>query len=124
MSITGEEGGVPTRIGASIGDLAAGLFASIAILSALMVVRREGKGQKIDIAMLDTQVALLENAIARYTVTGEVPRPLGNRHPSISPFSSFSARDGHLIIAAGNDRLWARLCQVLELPGLVEDERF
>ncbi len=124
MSITGEEGGVPTRIGASIGDLAAGLFAAIAILSALMVVRREGKGQKIDIAMLDTQVALLENAIARYTVTGEVPRPLGNRHPSISPFSSFSARDGHLIIAAGNDRLWARLCQVLELPGLVEDERF
>ncbi len=124
MSITGEEEGVPTRVGASIGDIAAGLFTTIAILSALLVARSKGKGQKIDVSMLDSQVALLENAIARYTVSGEVPRPLGNRHPSITPFGSFQAHDGYIIIAAGNDRLWARLCQVLGVSELTEDPRF
>ncbi len=124
MSITGEEEGGPTRVGASIGDIAAGLFTAIAILSALLVARNTGKGQKIDISMLDTQVALLENAIARYTVSGEVPQPLGNRHPSITPFSSFQAHDGYVIIAAGNDRLWTRLCHVMGVPELTDDPRF
>jgi len=124
MSITGQENGEPTRVGASIGDISAGLFAAISILSALLVVRTTGRGQKIDISMLDTQVALLENAIARYSVTGEVPGPLGNRHPSITPFSSFKTRDGYVIAAAGNDNLWERLCHVLDMPELTEDERF
>lgn len=124
MSITGQENGEPTRVGASIGDTSAGLFAAISILSALLVVRTTGRGQKIDISMLDTQVALLENAIARYSVTGEVPGPLGNRHPSITPFSSFKTKDGYVIAAAGNDNLWERLCRVLDMPELTEDERF
>ena len=124
MSITGQEGGMPTRVGASVGDLTAGLFTVIGILSALLVARTQGQGQKVDISMLDSQVALLENAIARYTVTGEIPAPLGNRHPSITPFSSFSARDGYIIIAAGNNRLWEKLCQVLGVPHLARDTRF
>ena len=124
MSITGQEGGEPTRVGASIGDLTAGLFTTVAILSALYHARNTGKGQKIDISMLDCQVALLENAIARYAVSGEAPGPLGNRHPSITPFNSFKTKDGYIIIAVGNNRLWARLCQALEVQCLIEDSRF
>ncbi len=124
MSITGEEEGEPTRVGASIGDIAAALFAVTGTLSALLVARGGGGGQRVDISMLDSQVALLENAIARYTVTGEVPAPLGNRHPSITPFSTFKTRDRPIVVAAGNDRLFGRLCHVLGLPHLLEDERF
>ncbi|MEY2569820.1 MAG: CoA:oxalate CoA-transferase, partial [Acidimicrobiaceae bacterium] len=79
---------------------------------------------KIDVAMLDCQVAILENAIARYAATGVVPGPLGARHPSITPFSAFAAADGHVVIAAGNNDLFAQLCAVIGLPDLVADERF
>ncbi|TAK33657.1 MAG: CoA transferase [Chloroflexota bacterium] len=124
MSITGQPGGMPTRAGASVGDITAGLYATVAILAALRVREQTGQGQEIDISMLDCQVAILENAIARYTVTGQVPEPLGNRHPSISPFTSVRARDGYLIVAAGNDAQWRKLCVLLERPELAEDPRF
>lgn len=124
MSITGQPGGPPTRVGASIGDITAGLFTVIGILAALNVREKTGIGQKIDVAMLDCQVAILENAIARYFVTGKSPEPIGNRHPSITPFSSFKTKDGYVIIAVGNDNLWAKFCNVVERPELIDDERF
>lgn len=124
MSLTGHSGGLPTRVGTSVGDITAGLFAVAGILTALHERTRTGKGQKVDIAMLDCQVAILENAIARYSATGEVPGPLGSRHPSITPFAAYQASDRPLVIAAGNDRLFTRLCNTLERPDLLQDPRF
>jgi CoA:oxalate CoA-transferase len=124
MSITGPEGGPPTRVGTSIGDIAAGLFAAIGILAAVVYRDRTGEGQKVDVAMLDCQVALLENAISRYTVAGEVPTPIGNRHPSIAPFEPFDTAAGQLMIAVGNDKLWCTFCKALCLEELAGDERF
>ena len=124
MSLTGHPGGLPTRVGTSVGDITAGLFAVAGILAALHERTRTGKGQKVDIAMLDCQVAILENAIARYSATGEVPGPLGSRHPSITPFAAYQASDRPLVIAAGNDRLFTRLCKTLERPDLLHDLRF
>jgi CoA:oxalate CoA-transferase len=100
------------------------LFAAIGICSALYERERTGEPAKIDVAMLDSQVAILENAIARYTATGEVPGPLGARHPSITPFGAYAAADGHLVIAAGNDVLFRRLCEVLGRPAIADDPRF
>ncbi|MGB9903616.1 MAG: CaiB/BaiF CoA transferase family protein [Desulfotomaculales bacterium] len=119
MSITGHPGGPPTRVGASIGDITAALFAVSGILAALNVRHETGKGQKVDVAMLDCQVAILENAIARYEVTGQVPGRIGNRHPSITPFSSVPAADGYLVVAIGNDSLWARFCRLVGREDLV-----
>jgi CoA:oxalate CoA-transferase len=124
MSITGSEGGRPTRVGSSIGDLSAGLFGTIGILAALESRHKSGLGQKVDVAMLDCQVALLENAIARYLVTGNIPRPAGNRHTSIVPFEPFETSDGEVMVAAGNDALWQKLCEALGLPELKDDPRF
>jgi CoA:oxalate CoA-transferase len=124
MSLTGQPGGAPTRVGTSMGDIAAGLFATIGINAALLARERSGVGAKIDVAMLDSQVAILENAIARYSATGHVPGPLGTRHPSITPFAAFAAKDAHVIIAAGNDALFRKLCECLERVGLAEDPRF
>ncbi len=124
MSITGHPGAPPTRVGTSIGDLAAGLFTALGIVSALHARSRTGRGTFVDVSMLDCQVALLENAIARYASTGKAPEPLGNRHPSIAPFQAFRSADGYLVIAAGNDGLFTSLCSVLERPDLLEDPRF
>lgn len=124
MSITGQEGGEPTRPGASIGDIIAGLFTTIGVTMALYHRAMTGEGQKIDVAMLDCQVAILENAISRYLVNGVVPGPLGNRHPSITPFEAFTASDGHVIVGAGNDRLWKKLCEMIGKEELLTDERF
>lgn len=124
MSITGPENGEPTRVGASVGDVIAGMFTAYGVMMALFHRERTGEGQKVDVGMLDCQLAVLENAIARYVTSGAVPGPLGNRHPSITPFSSFTAQDGHIIVGAGNDRLWERLCNILGRPELVKDERF
>lgn len=124
MSLTGQPGGEPTRVGTSIGDLAAGLFTAVAVSAALAERERTGLGRRVDVGMLDCQVALLENALARYGATGHVPGPLGSRHPSIAPFEAYRARDGHLVIAAGNDALFERLCGVLGRPELAVDARF
>ena len=124
MSITGQEGGKATRVGTSVGDISAGIFGAVGILAALSNRVKTGKGQKVDVAMLDCQVAMLENAVARYFVTNEVPRPNGNRHPSIVPFESFDTADGEIMVAAGNNSLWTILCDALEAPELAKDERF
>ncbi len=124
MSLTGHPEGTPARVGTSIGDIAAGLFATVGIVSALVERGHSGTGAKVDVAMLDSQVAILENAIARYSATGDVPGPLGTRHPSITPFAAFAAKDAHVIIAAGNDTLFNTLCECLERPDLAGDPRF
>ncbi|SCY73299.1 CaiB/BaiF CoA transferase family protein [Alkaliphilus peptidifermentans] len=124
MSITGEKDGKPTRVGPSIGDITAGLFSAIGILSALNYRNQTGKGQMVDVAMLDCQVAILENAIARYVVTGEIPMPAGNRHTSIVPFEPFETLDGEIMIAAGNDGLWGKLCKIMNREDLIADDRF
>ncbi len=124
MSITGHKGGKPTRVGTSIGDIAAGLFTAIGILTALVYRNTTGLGQMVDVAMLDSQVAILENAIARYVVTKEVPSREGNRHPSIVPFETFDTSDGEIMIAAGNDSLWKKFCTVIDLEELGQDQRY
>lgn len=124
MSITGEPGGAPVRVGTSIGDITAGLFTVIGIQAALWERATTGLGQMVDVAMLDCQVAILENAIARYAATGEAPGPMGSRHPSITPFEAYRAADGHVIIAAGNDALFGRLAAALGRPELAHDARF
>jgi len=124
MSVTGHPGGPPTRVGTSIGDIAAGMFTAAGINAALFERARTGRGRKIDVGMLDGQIAILENAIARFEATGISPGPLGARHPSITPFAAFAAADGDLVIAAGNDRLFARLCAVIEREDLAAAARF
>ena len=124
MSLTGQPGGEPTRVGSSIGDMTAGMFTAIGINAALFHREKTGEGQKIDVAMLDSQVAILENAIARYSATGEVPGPLGARHPSITPFDAFKAADSYIVIAAGNDSLFAILCETIGQAGLAESPLF
>jgi len=124
MSLTGHPGGPPTRVGTSTGDITAALFATIGVVTALYDREKTGRGQKVDVAMLDSQVAVLENAISRYVATGEVPGKLGSRHPSIAPFAAFATKDGHIAIAAGNDDLWARVCRVIGREELIADERF
>jgi CoA:oxalate CoA-transferase len=124
MSITGHPGMPLVRIGTSIGDLAGGLFTAVALNAALLDRERTGEARKVDIALFDCQLALLENALMRYTVTGEIPGPMGARHPSITPFEAFPTAEGHLIIAAGNDGLFVKLAQALGRPDLASDPRF
>lgn len=124
MSITGQEGGELTRVGTSIGDITAGLFTSIGILAALRYREETGIGQKVDVAMFDSQLAILENAVSRYVVAGEIPTPKGNRHPSIVPFEPFETSDGKIMIAVGNDALWAKFCRATELDDLVKKKEF
>jgi len=124
MSLTGHGGEQPTRVGTSIGDITAGLFGTIGILAALENRHRTGKGTMVDVAMLDCQVAILENAIARYVATGNVPGPMGARHPSITPFEALRAGDGHMVVAAGNNLLFAKLAEALGDPDMAKDERF
>lgn len=124
MSITGLAGGEPVRCGVSIGDLTAALYGVIAILGALRGREQTGRGQHLDIALLDCQVALLEDALSRYSVLGTVPGPLGSRHPSITPFQQFRSSDGFFVVAVGNEELWRAFCDAVELPELRNDARF
>ena len=124
MSLTGQPGGPPARVGSSIGDIVAGLFTAIGVNGALYRRTITGEGMKVDVSMLDSQVAILENALARYFASGEVPGPLGTRHPSITPFQAYATADGHVVISAGNNALFAKLCAALERPALAEDARF
>jgi CoA:oxalate CoA-transferase len=126
MSMTGEPGGPPIRPGVSYGDVSAGLFTAVGILAALHERERSGLGQAIDISMLDCQVTVGENAIARYFTTGKVPGPLGTRHPSATPFQAFPTADGYLVIALGfgEENQWQLLCGLLEMPELFDDPRF
>ncbi|MCR9256159.1 MAG: CoA transferase [Alphaproteobacteria bacterium] len=124
MSITGQPGGKPSRVGMSIGDIGAGLFTAIGVLSALHHREKTGEATKVDIGMFDVQLALLENAIVRYFLTGKAPGPMGARHPTITPFEAFDAQDGAIIIAAGNDNLFRSLCATLDRGDMAEDPRF
>ncbi|HSE77729.1 MAG TPA: CoA transferase [Alphaproteobacteria bacterium] len=124
MSITGSPGGPPVRIGMSIGDIGAGLYACIGVNAALYHRALTGEATKVDIGMFDCQLALLENAILRYFVSGKPPGPLGARHPTIAPFEAYHAADGYLIVAAGNDSLFVKLCAALGRPKLAEDPRY
>lgn len=123
MSITGEEGGPPVRVGASIGDIVAGMYLTQGVLAALYDREKTGLGAKIDVAMLDSQLAIQEHSIALTTATGKAPGRTGARHPTITPFSTYRASDGFFVIAAGNDAIFAQVCAVLGLP-LANDPRF
>jgi CoA:oxalate CoA-transferase len=124
MSITGIPDGPLVRVGTSVGDLAGGLYTTIALNAAFLHRERTGEATKVDVALFDCQLALLENAIMRYTTTGEIPGPMGARHPSITPFEAFTTKDGHIIIAAGNDGLWVKLTEALGHPELAQKPEY
>ncbi|MEM9276964.1 MAG: CaiB/BaiF CoA-transferase family protein [Pseudomonadota bacterium] len=127
MSLTGkpdEEDGEPTKCGVGIADVMCGMYASTAILSALHARHGSGKGQHIDISLLDCQVAWLINQGAGYLVSGEIPPRRGNEHPTIVPYGTFKASDQAFIIAAGNDAQFERMCEIIGTPELATDERF
>ena len=125
MSITGPEGGPPCRVGSSVGDIIAGHQAVIGILAALVHREKTGRGQYVDIAMVDSLFSVLENAVARYMNAGEIPGPLGGAHPAITPFQGFRTKDGQWVIAAiGNDKLWAQYCRLLGREDLTDHPKF
>ncbi len=124
MSITGEKDGEAVKVGVAISDVIAGLHAVIAIQAALHHSEHTGRGQYIDIALLDTQLAALVNVASSYLVSGENPARYGNQHANIVPYQTFHASDGEFVVAAGNDRQFAQLCQLIERPRLATDPRF
>jgi len=124
MSITGSGPGQSVRVGTSISDILTGVFGAVAIVSAVHGRTASGQGTVIDLAMLDCTVAALENAISRFTTSGVSPEPLGTRHPSITPFQAVPTADAPIVIAAGNDALWAALCKCLDRIDLATDPRF
>jgi CoA:oxalate CoA-transferase len=126
MSITGHPGGPPARPGLSLGDIGAGLFTAIGILAALRERDASGEGQLVDISMLDCQIALLENAFMRYFISGEVPGPIGTRHPAATPFQAFPTKDGWIVLAVswGVENQWELFCAIIERPELINDPRF
>lgn len=124
MSITGSADGVPTRVGSSVGDITAGLFSAIAILAALENRHETGKGQFVDIGMLDCMVSILENALVRYFATGVSPKPIGCRHPAATPFDAFKSKDGQIIVAVQNNSLWEKFCKIMGCESLLTQEEF
>ncbi len=124
MGITGPEDGPPYRAGMPIIDITAGMFSATAILAALRARDSTGEGQLIDLSLLETQVALLTNVASNYLVGGVGHRRLGNAHPNIAPYEAFPARDRWFALAAGNERQWAILCEVIGQPSLKDDPRF
>jgi crotonobetainyl-CoA:carnitine CoA-transferase CaiB-like acyl-CoA transferase len=124
MSITGERDGEPMKVGVAITDILTGMYAATAILAALAQRERSGRGQHVDLALLDVQVAMLANHAENYLLTRKPPERLGNAHPSIVPYRAFATRDGHIVVAVGNDGQFARLCEVAGVPELASDAKF
>lgn len=124
MSITGEPDGQPQKVGVAITDIVTGLYGSIGILAAVEQRHRTGRGQHLDMSLMDCATALLANQAMNYLATGESPRRLGNYHPNIAPYQVMAVQDGHVILAVGNDGQFQRLCQVLKLADVAEDPRF
>ncbi len=124
MSITGDADGSPVRVGVAIADLAAGMFAFQGMLAALIVRGRTGRGQQVDVSLLDSVIALLTDQAGRHFATGEVPGRTGNRHVTIAPWDTYDAADGVLVLAVGNDPQWQRLCAALPAVELAADRRF
>jgi len=124
MSMTGHADGVPTKVGASIADITAGMYTAYGIMIALYNKEINGIGQKVDVAMLDSVVSVLENALVRYFVNDEIPTRIGNGHPSIAPFTTYETIDDYVVIAAGNDKLFHNFAKAIELPELLDVEVF
>jgi crotonobetainyl-CoA:carnitine CoA-transferase CaiB-like acyl-CoA transferase len=124
MSITGAPDGPPFRLGVAISDIVSGMFAAQGIAMALLARVRTGRGQRVDVGMLDSTAALLTYQAGIYFATGATPGRLGNRHPTIVPYETFAASDGDFVVAVGNDEQWRRFCRVLEADELAGDERF
>jgi crotonobetainyl-CoA:carnitine CoA-transferase CaiB-like acyl-CoA transferase len=124
MSITGEADGPPFRLGVAISDIVSGMFAFQGIAMALFARERTGRGQFVDVGMLDTTAALLTYQSGNYFATGAAPRRLGNRHPTIVPYETFAASDGDFVVAVGNDGLWRTFCRTCGLDALGEDARY
>jgi formyl-CoA transferase/CoA:oxalate CoA-transferase len=124
MSVTGEPKGPPVRVGISPADLTAGMWALVGILSALYQREQSGHGQWIDVSLLDGQVSWLTYVAQGYFASGHVPRRYGSAHPTIAPYQGFPTQDGNIMIAVGNDGLWKRLAEALDLASLIEDPRF
>ena len=124
MSITGEPGRQPTKAGYATADIFTGLYASVGILSALRQRDQTGIGATLDLALMDTQIAVMGNQAMNYLVSGKAPGRLGNAHPNIVPYEVFEVADGHVIIASGNDGQYRKLCEALGQPGLGTDARY
>ena len=124
MSITGPADGSPYRLGVAIADIVSGMFAAYGVAMALLVHARTGRGQFVDVAMLDSVAALLTYQAGICFATGQAPPRLGNRHPTIVPYETFAAADGDMVVAVGNDALFRRFCEVIDTPALGEDARF
>jgi len=124
MSLTGEPGGAPQKVGVPVADLFAGLYGCIGILAALRHRDASGEGQQVDIGMLDTHVAWLANQGMNYLATGENPARLGNQHPNIAPYQEFPTQDGYIILAIGNDPTFVRFCKAFGCEDLLADPRF
>ncbi|MFC1952861.1 CaiB/BaiF CoA transferase family protein [Chloroflexota bacterium] len=126
MSITGEPDGPPVRPGASLGDITAGLFTTIGILTAIIERKKSGRGQMLDISMLDCQLAILENAFIRFFATGKIPERTGTRHPTYTPFQAFESKDGYIVISmvGGTRNQWPLFCAIIGRLDLMDDERF
>ncbi|HUS95534.1 MAG TPA: CaiB/BaiF CoA-transferase family protein [Hyphomicrobiaceae bacterium] len=124
MSVTGAADGEPQKCGVPISDLMAGMYAAVGICAALRSREVTGKGQAVDIGMLDTTVAMMANQALNYLASGEVPPRLGNEHPNIAPYQVFPTADGSIIIACGSEQQYQRFCKLIERPDLIEDPRF
>jgi formyl-CoA transferase len=124
MSVTGEIDGDPQRVGSPVGDISAGVYACISILAALRVRDRTGKGQYIDISLLEAATSLLSNVASNYLISGEEAPRLGNGHPNIVPYQAFRTQDGYVVVSCGNDRLYQALCQLLEREDLANNPDF
>jgi crotonobetainyl-CoA:carnitine CoA-transferase CaiB-like acyl-CoA transferase len=124
MSVTGQPDGEPTRAGIPVADLAAGLYLAVGVLVALHERDRTGVGRWVQTSLLESMIAMMEFQAARWTIDGEVPGPAGNHHPTLVPMGCFRTADGHVNIGASGGRLLRRLCDTLELPGLLTDPRF
>jgi CoA:oxalate CoA-transferase len=123
MSVTGHPGQKPARIGVSVGDLGAGIYTALGIAAALYHRERTGEATKVDVSMLDCQLSLMENPAMRYMASGVVPGPMGGRHATITPFAIFETADKPIVIAAGNDALFKKLCLALQKPEWMDDPR-
>lgn len=124
MSITGEEGGPPVKAGMSIVDLTTGMFAVYGIMNGLFAAQKTGKGQFIDVSLLDGQITLLNHMATGYMATGKPAGKMGSAHPSLVPYQAFRAKDMDIILAVANDGLWKKCCTALEWPDLLDDVRF
>ncbi|MBA7555987.1 Acetyl-CoA:oxalate CoA-transferase [subsurface metagenome] len=124
MSITGEPDGPPIKVGVAVADIAGGMFAAYGIVIALFNRETGGKGQMIDLSLLDCQVAWLTYRAGSFFASGEIPKPLGSGHPVIVPYQAFKAKDVYVNVAAGNDQLWQKFCKALGLENIMNEQRF